>query len=348
MKSLRLLSVVVGIAILQSPDSHAQAPPAWQDQGGTLVTDPSCAAFGLGEVVCAAVGPRGSLIVNRFDGASWTGFVDLGGVVVRKPSCMRFGILGAACAVVDTTSAVQVNVFNGATWSGFQSIGGQSISDPSCVGTAFIGSFAVYCAIIGVNSALHVNRFDGGNWSGFQRLGGSYIYNPSCTQDWTFGGVFCAAVTMGAKLEGWKNPTGQSWTKLTHAVGAHLNADPSCTGIGQGRILCATRSGVRLKVNRADDDSTWPLITDLGGILTAAPSCMPLRNPFTVPTAICAVRDTNSAIQQISFDGTSWGAFQLAAGISMVGSPSCTFVGQAQTLCAVRGTNNRLFTLMGP
>ena len=84
MKSTALLSaLVVSLAMLQSPNSHAQAPPAWQDHGGTLVTDPSCVGFGLGEVVCAAVGAGGTLIVNRFDGANWLGFEDLGGT--RRP-----------------------------------------------------------------------------------------------------------------------------------------------------------------------------------------------------------------------------------------------------------------------
>ena len=101
-------------------------------------------------------------------------------------------------------------------------------------------------------------------------------------------------------------------------------------------------------MNRADDESTWPLITDLGGILTAAPSCVPNSNPFPVPTtATCAVRDMNSGVQTISFDGSTLSGFQLSPGVRTVGSPSCTFVGQTQKLCAVRGTNNHLYTLMG-
>src|SRR5688572_8855321 len=126
MKTTQLLSaLVVAIAMVQSPNSQAQAPAAWQDHGGTLVTDPSCTGFGVGEVVCAAVGAGGTLIVNRFDGAVWTGFEDLGGIVVRKPSCTRWGILPAVCAVIDAQSRVQVNIFNGQAWSGFQSLGGQ-------------------------------------------------------------------------------------------------------------------------------------------------------------------------------------------------------------------------------
>jgi hypothetical protein len=348
MKSPALLSALaVVIAMMQSPNSHAQAPPRWQDQGGTLVTDPSCVGFGLGEVVCAAVGARGTLIVNRFDGTNWKGFEDLGGVVVRKPSCARWGLLPVLCAVIDTQSRVQVNVYNSATWTGFQLLGGQSISEPACVGTAFIGNFATHCAIIGVNGALQINTFDGTQWSGFKSLGGSYIYNPTCTQDWTFAGVFCAAVTTGARLEGWKNVSGGtgSWVQMP-AVGSQVTADPNCSGIGAGKILCAVRSGTRLKVNRADDTSTWPLFTDLGGILMAAPGCMPNLHPLLgTPTATCAVRDTNSAVQMISFDGSTWSGFQLAPGVNTVGSPSCTFVGQTQKLCGVRGTNNHLYTL---
>jgi len=352
MKTTELLSaLVIALAMIQSPDSQAQAPAAWQDHGGALVSDPSCAAFGAGEVVCAAVGAGGTLIVNRFDGAIWTGFENLGGIAVRKPSCTRWGIFLVACAVIDTQSRVQMNIFNGSTWSGFQLVGGQSVSEPACVGTAFIGSFATYCAIIGVNGALQVNRFDGTRWSGFQSLGGSYIYNPTCTQDWTFAGVFCAAVTIGAQLEGWKNATGASWVKMPQAVGTQVTADPNCAGIGaangQGKILCAVRSGTRLKVNRADDVSAWPLLTDLGGILMAAPGCMPNSNPFLpTTTAVCAVRDTSSAVQMITFNGSTWSGFQLVPGVSVVGAPSCIFFGQTQKLCAVRGVNNRFYTRM--
>ena len=120
-------------------------------------------------------------------------------------------------------------------------LGGQSISEPACVGTAFLGFSATHCAIIGVNSALHVNTFNGTQWSGFKRLGGSYIYNPTCTQDWTFGGVFCAAVTMGAKLEGWRKRTTGAWVKMPEAVGEQVTADPSCAGIG--REKSSARSG---------------------------------------------------------------------------------------------------------
>ena len=350
MKSTTLLSaLIVAIAMVQSPNSHAQAPPAWQDHGGTLVTDPSCVGFGLGEVVCAAVGAGGTLIVNRFDGTNWLGFEDLGGVVVRKPSCARWGILPVLCAVIDTQSRVQVNIYNGQAWSGFQLLGGASISEPACVGTAFLGFSATHCAIIGVNSALHVNTFDGTQWSGFKRLGGSYIYNPTCTQDWTFGGVFCAAVTLGAKLEGWKNVSGATgaWVMMPGAIGAQITADPNCAGIGREKILCAVRSGTRLKVNRADDATTWPVITDLGGILPGSPACIPNTNPFpATSTATCAVRDMNSGVQTINFDGSTWSGFQLSPGVRMVGSPSCTFVGQTQKLCGVRGTDNHLYTFM--
>lgn len=341
-----ILVAATAVAVLQAAMSPAQAAD-WRDNGGPMVTDPSCAAFGTG-VVCGAVGVSGSLIVNRFDGAAWTGFEELGGIVVRKPSCTRIGLLVAACVVIDAESGVQVNIYNGASWTGFKTMGGRSISDPACIGHANLGVVSTHCVIIGIDGALHAGRFDGTQWLGFQRLGGNYIYNPTCTQDWTSGGVFCAVVTVSGRLEGWKNTSG-SWIKMPGAVGANVTADPNCSGIGRGKILCAVRSGSRLMVNRADDNSSWPQFTDLGGILTAAPSCRPEMNPLLpTPTATCAVRGTNSVVHVISFNGSTWGGYQSVPGVIMVGQPSCTFVLQAQTLCAVRGTDNRFYTLLGP
>ena len=345
----RMVGMVVGavVAFLQSAASLAQGTPVWKDNGGTLVTDPSCAFYGAG-VVCAAVGARGTLIVNRLEGSTWTGFQDLGGVVTRKPSCARMGIIGAVCAVIDFNSEVQVNIFNGATWSGFQYLGGKSVSDPACVGTAFLGSSATHCAVIGTDGALHVNTFNGTAWQGFQKLGGNYVYNPTCTEDWTFQNVFCAAVTIGAQLEGWKFQS-STWNKMPQAVGTAITADPDCTGIGREQILCAMRSGTRLKVNRADNASTWPMLTDLGGTFADAPSCMPTMNPHLgTQNATCSVRALNSVVHAISFDGSTWNGFRPIPGVRMVGQPNCIFFSQAQTLCAVRGTDNRLYTLLGP
>jgi len=345
----KTLFITSAIAVLHSANSHAQVGPIWRLNGGPMVTDPSCAAFGVGEIVCGAISVNGTLIVNRFDGTAWTGFQDLGGTFVRKPSCMRMGILMAACAVIDTASRVQVNTYNGSSWNGFQSLGGTTtVSQPSCTGRPTLGVAAeTHCAVIASDGALWTGRFIGTEWQGLQKLGGNYAYNPTCTDDWVlFGnGVFCAAVTVGGKLEGWKfNGT---WTRMPQAVGANITADPHCAGIGELRILCAIRSGSRLMVNRADTAATWPVFTDLGGILTAAPSCFPGSNPhlFT-STAICAVRGTNSAIFMIGFNGIAWGSYEMLPGVMTVGQPSCIFFSQSGTLCAVRGTDNHLYTRM--
>lgn len=342
-----LARILIGtaIAVLHSVNSQAQVGPRWQLNGGPISTDPSCAAFGSGEVLCGALSVSGSLIVNRFNGTNWTGFEDLGGTFVRKPSCMRVGILPAACAVIDTSSRVQIKMWTGSSWNNFQVLGGTSVSDPACIGRPNLGLIETHCSFIGADGALWTGRFSDSEWQGFQRLGGNYAYNPTCTQDWELFGnhIFCAAVTTSGRLEGWR--FAGTWTKVPRAVGTNITADPHCAGIGVFRILCAVRSGSRLMVNRADDETTWPVFTDLGGILTAAPSCFPASNPFnTTSTAICAVRNANSGIHMIGFNGIEWGSYELVPGVIMLGQPSCVFFGSTRTMCAVRGTDNHLYT----
>ena len=353
MKLNHLLSTITLCAITSiglGLTMPAQAWTAFQDKGGTMVTDPSCTAFGVNDVLCASVSTRGTLTVNHFNGISWAGFQDLGGIVVRKPNCIRWSLLGAMCAVIGTDSAVQVNRFNGATWSGFQALGGISVSDPACASAGGLGLNDAHCAIIGTDGALYVNRFDGANWLGFQKLGGSYIYNPTCTEDYTFGGVFCAAVTTGGKLDGWKYNVGV-WSKMPQSAnpGAAITADPNCAGIGQNKILCAVRAGGSLRVNRADNGFTWPFFQNLGGILTAAPNCTLSSPPFgAMPTAVCVVRGTNSGVFINRFDGSNWSGYQPITGANTVGAPSCTFLRNAQSLCGARGTNNHLYVTVDP
>jgi hypothetical protein len=340
---ITLCTIITGIGIgLAAP---AQAMGAFQDVGGTIITDPSCTSFSGPEALCAAVSTSGTLTVNRFDGTAWTGFQDLGGIVVRKPNCTYQGIRNAICAVIGTDSSVFVNHFDGFTWSGFKPIGGSSISDAACTGIR-VTEF-VHCAIIGADGALYVNTFNGVEWKGFRKLGGNYIFNPTCAEDHTFVGAFCAAVTTLGRLDGWKFTGAGGWSRMPQTVGANISADPSCTDIGHDGILCAVRAGSSLVVNRADNGFLWTFLTNLGGILTAAPSCTK-GPPGANVTALCAVRGTNSGVFVRSLDGNIWSGFQAVSGVLMVGAPSCTSFGRAQTLCGVRSTNNHLFVSVGP
>jgi len=52
-----------------------------------IAPDPSCTFLTTGQAVCAARTLKHTLVVNRFTGTAWTGWLDLSGIVTSTPSC---------------------------------------------------------------------------------------------------------------------------------------------------------------------------------------------------------------------------------------------------------------------
>lgn len=339
----------LALAILL-PISEVLAAGNFDARGGPLFSDPSCTGTG-GGAICAVVGTDDSLRVNLFNGSAWSGFTNLGGIVIGKPSCTYTGNAGnqALCAAVGTDSTIFVNRFNGTSWSGFsrlvQADGSslRSVSDPACTGIQ--GTNQVICAIIGTNRALYADRFDGVKWSGFVNLGGALLFNPTCTEDLTFGGALCGAVTTAGQLRV-RHFNGTSWGPA-QVLNAHtfINADPSCTFVAQSQFVCGARGANNALYVSHFDAVAWLPFQNLGSVLASKPSCTPYNTLSATPKVVCAARDLFSQLLvTVSSDGDHWNAFQQRTGINMTGDPSCTLLGGTHALCGVRGTDNQLYT----
>jgi hypothetical protein len=154
-------------------------------------------------VICAMLDTTSSVIVNRFSGTTWDGFINISGRATGEPTCTNLQVSGQlACFARGTDSSFNGNRFNGgnwaaANWSGWGSLGGLIGPKGSC-GT--ITTNQIVCGVFGViDSALWVDEFNGSGWSGFTRLGQATVGTPSCT---TLGGgrVLCAVVDVNNKV----------------------------------------------------------------------------------------------------------------------------------------------------
>jgi hypothetical protein len=144
-----------------------------------------------------------NVIVNRYNGTSWDGFLNLGGRATGEPVCTNLEVRGQiACFARGTDSSLYGNRFSGGAWLrgswgtvwGF--LGGLMGAKGSC---AVINTNRIACAAFGVtDSALWVDEFNGSAWGGFTRLGQTTVGNAGCT---TLGGgqILCTVVAVNNK-----------------------------------------------------------------------------------------------------------------------------------------------------
>src|SRR5882762_10349483 len=109
----------------------------------TVNSDPSCAAMPGGIVVCSARSFANTLMVNKFDGSTWTGWTKLAGAVTSAPSCTSDGVSKVICAARATNGGMVYTIFDGAIWTKEVKLKGQLDSGPSC---ANFHSGRVLCA----------------------------------------------------------------------------------------------------------------------------------------------------------------------------------------------------------
>jgi hypothetical protein len=345
--------------------AQAQVFSALQDQGGILMSDPSC-TYGnalRGAATCAVVGVDGALYVNRFDG---NGFTDLGGLVIGKPSCTQFGPNPQAlCAVLGTDSSVFVNVSSHVpgdpSWSGFRPLGGVSISDPVCTGLP--GTFQAICAIIRPNGSLAVAMTSDGagqNWTTFAdlNLGGTLRFNPTCTAfNLMPGHALCGAVTMAGDFRV-KFFDGTTWdtnaTIVTFPPNISIMSDPSCTmvtsGSGGQHGICGVRGSDSALYVSQFNGTTFSQFQSLGGFIVGAPSCTSEIVEPARPMAVCAVRGIYNGLYVNQFNSGAWSGFEPIAGPIINGDPSCRTVlpgpggsSLAVVWCGVKSTASELW-----
>jgi hypothetical protein len=376
--------IAITLAILCKLTPAQAEFSALQNQGGVLVTDPSCSSGNAlsNGAICGVVGTDGHLWVNRFDGS---GFTDLGGQVIGKPSCTHFnsGAVQAFCGVRGTDSAVYVNLsapfVNDPSWFGFQRIGGVSISDPACTGLFTPNGGQAICAIIRPNGNLAVSTTsDGFSWTPFADLLGGTQFNPTCTSFVDLGampqssGALCGAVTTAGDFQV-KFFNGGTWdqtpTVITFPPNSTISiaSDPSCTFVGAGgQVICGVRGSDSALYVSQFDGTTFSQFQSLGGVSFGAPSCTS-ENYGSAPVGVCAVRGMSSprlhSLLEFSeffelyvnqFNNGTWSGFQPIAGAIINGDPSCTIVPInpptliAAVWCGVKSTDSSLWVTVGP
>jgi hypothetical protein len=208
------------------------------------------------QAVCAIIGTNGSLFVNNFDGASWSGFTDINLLVpttpaprfIFNPTCtdvLNGG--GALCGAVTTAGQLMVYRFNGRNWGSPNVLNVGLLpppnnifitSDPSC---SFVNTDGqLICGVRGQDNALYVSRFDGLGFLQFQNLGGILVSAPSCTSEKTNSSApmaVCAVRGTDSALyvnqfnfNNVNNNNG-GWSGFQRIEGTNIKGTPSCTAL---------------------------------------------------------------------------------------------------------------------
>jgi hypothetical protein len=170
----------------------------------TLTSGPGCASDNDGDVICAMNGlptaGNDTILVNRFDGSKWAGFLTLqGSISGTSPSCASLGVKGqVVCFDRANNLAIYANKFNSGiwenqNWTGWRAITGGNIG--SRVSCAMPTSGTLACGILYVpDSFMYAATYDGTNWSAFAKVGAKPISaGPACASLST-GKVTCAAI----------------------------------------------------------------------------------------------------------------------------------------------------------
>ena len=170
----------------------------------TLTSAPSCASDNDRDVICAMnalVTPTNdTIVVNRFDGAKWEGFLTLqGGISGTSPYCTSLQVKGeVVCFDRANNLAFYWNMFKGgqwanSNWTGWRGLTGGNFGPRASCGITTAGTIA--CAFRYVpDSMMYAATFDGTTWSTFTKVGPKPIWDgPSCSA-LSAGKTICAVV----------------------------------------------------------------------------------------------------------------------------------------------------------
>jgi hypothetical protein len=170
----------------------------------TLTSAPGCAGDNDGDVICAMNGlptaGNDTIIVNRFDGAKWAGFLTLQGAISgSSPSCTPLGVKGqVVCFDRASNLAIYANMFKSGTWlttnwTGWRGITGGNIGPRVSCAMPSAGSLA--CGVTYVpDSFLYAGTFDGTNWTSFTKVGTKPISGGPACAGLSAGKVMCTVV----------------------------------------------------------------------------------------------------------------------------------------------------------
>jgi hypothetical protein len=182
----------------------------------TLTSGPGCAGDNDGDVICAMNGlptaGNDTIIVNRFDGSKWEGFLTLqGGISGSSPSCTSLGIKGqVVCFDRANNLAIYANMFKSGLWStsdwtGWRAITGGNIGPRVSCAMPSAGTLA--CGVLYVvDSFMYAATFDGTAWTAFTKVGTKPISaGPACAT-LSSGKVTCSVVGLNNQTSSTTGP----------------------------------------------------------------------------------------------------------------------------------------------
>jgi len=177
---------------------------SFKTEAASLTSGPGCAGDNDGDVICAMNGfpsaGNNTILVNRFDGSKWEGFLTLqGGISGTSPSCTTLGVKGqVVCFDRANNMGIYANQFNSgiwqnSNWTGWRGISGGPLGPRASCAMTSPGLLA--CGILYlVDSFMYTATYNGSSWSAFAKVGTKPIgAGPACAQ-LSSGKAICAAV----------------------------------------------------------------------------------------------------------------------------------------------------------
>jgi len=310
----------------------------------TVNSDVSCTASSGGQAVCAASGFTNALLVNQFNGSTWSGWTKLAGAISSAPSCASDGNGHVVCVARASNGGMVATVFNGTAWSAEVKLKASLASAPSC---ATLGGGRVLCAARSVTGALTSSVFNGTTWSAFDNQAETLTSGPGCGSD-DAGRVVCAMNDTSSNVVV-NRYNGTGWDGFLN-LGGRATGEPTCTNIEEsGQVVCFARgTDSSLNGNRFNGQiwvtGNWLGWGFEGGLIGPKGSCAVI----TTNQLVCGVFGViDSALWVNEFTGTQWTGFQ-RLGQTTVGSPSCTTLGGGKVLCTAVGVNSKVSSIVGP
>jgi hypothetical protein len=192
--------------------------------------------------------------------------------------------------------------------------------------------------------------YDGTTWSPFLNIVTSATSAPSCTTD-NNNAVICAIfTTQGATLA--NRFVAGAWSGFLN-IGGVSGGKPDCVSLNSGgKVACfakAYNSAIYTSFFNGGSwlASNWGAYTSLKGQVIDNASCT-TNLPGRLVCGIVAV--TDAAFFANSYNGLTWNGWtKIISSIGLeTGMPSCTALAAGKVMCIVKGTNNKLSSVVGP
>lgn len=302
---------------------------AWESFPGRLARGggPECLARDAARVDCWAPLAGGSLGWWRYAGAGRPAPVDLGGSVAATPSCLRAGS-DLHCFAATRAGALAQRTQRAGRWLAWRDLGGNVRGRPACLSA---DGRRIDCVARGADGRLRARAFDGRSWGAAWRAvapGLTAAAAPAChPRD---GRVECLVVGTDARVRQIQLGADGAWTAPRGLGGAAAAEAGSCVEMGSdGRRRCFFVAPDRTLRAVAFDGQRWGPWRNLGGALTAGPSCVRAGDAVH-----CVAVGRAGAVQERRLDaGGAWQPWRGLRGLLAAEPPACVAPTPARVDC---------------